>query len=324
MRRREFLVALGVLAVMPAAAQDTAQRRIGVLGSASPEQWVRRLDAFRTGLAESGYVEGRNISVEYRWAEGHNERLPGLAAELVASNVDVIVVLGGTASALAAKRASQRIPVVFRIAGDPVEFGLVARLNEPGSNATGVTTIGAEIGPKQLEILHELVPSSSAFGVLFNPTSPLAESASRQLAAAAKQLALDLHAVFASTDETIEAAFQKVRDVGAGALVVTADTFFNSRNTRIAALALKHGLPTISAYREFTEAGGLLAYGGSVKEASRLAGVYTGRILNGEQPGALPVIQPRTFELVINLKTAKALGLTVPLSLQAQAEEVIE
>ncbi len=324
MRRREFLVALGVLAVMPAAAQDTAKRRIGLLGSASPEQWVRRLDAFRTGLAESGYVEGRNISVEYRWAEGHNERLPGLAAELVASNVDVIVVLGGTASALAAKRASQRIPVVFRIAGDPVEFGLVARLNEPGSNATGVTTIGAEIAPKQLEILRELVPSSSAFGVLFNPTSPLAESASRQLAAAAKQLAPDLHSVFASTDETIEAAFRKVRDVGAGALVVTADTFFNSRNTRIAALALKHGLPTISAYREFTEAGGLLAYGGSVKEASRLAGVYTGRILNSEQPRALPVIQPRTFELVINLKTAKALGLTVPLSLQAQAEEVIE
>jgi putative ABC transport system substrate-binding protein len=324
MRRREFLVALGVLAGMPLAAQDAPKRRIGLLGSASPEQWTARLVAFRAGLADAGHVEGRNLTIEYRWAEGRNRRLPALAAELVASKVEVIVVLGGTASALAAKAASTRIPVVFRIAGDPVEFGLVAGLNEPGGNATGVTTIGAEIGPKQLELLRELVPSSSVFAVLTNPTNPLADSASRQLPAAAKQLGLELHFIHATADAELDAAFAKARDTRASGVLITADTFFNSRNGHIAGLALKHGFPTISPYREFTEAGGLMAYGGSVAEASRQAGVYTGRILNGEKPGALPVVQPRTFEFVLNLKTAKALGITIPLSLQAQADEVIE
>ena len=319
-----MLVALGMLAGLPVAAQEAPKRRIGLLGSAAPQQWTSRLVAFRAGLAETGYVEDRNLTIEYRWAEGHNRRLPALAAELVASNVDVIVVLGGTGSALAAKAASARIPVVFRIAGDPVEFGLVARLNEPGGNATGVTTIGAEMGPKQLELVHELVPSSSVFAVLTNPTNPLAESVSGRLAAAAKQLGLELLFVLVSADEGFEAALAKARDTWSGALVISADTFFNSRNGRIAALALKHGLPTISPYREFAEAGGLMAYGGSIAEASRQAGVYTGRILNGERPEALPVIQPRTFEFVLDLKTANALGITVPVSLQAQADEVIE
>ena len=275
-------------------------------------------------MAEAGYVEGQNVSVEYRWAQGRNARLPALAAELVATDVEAIVVLGGTASARAAKAATSRIPIVFRIAGDPVEFGLVARLNEPGGNATGITTIGAEIGPKQLQLLRELFPSSTAFAVLINPTSPLAETARRQFAAAAGQLGLEVHFVAASADEQFEAAFAEVRQSRAGALAISADTFFNSRNERIAELALKQALPTISPYREFAEAGGLLAYGGSIAEASRQAGVYTGRILNGATPGALPVIQPSTFELIINLKTAKALGVTMPLALQAQAHDVIE
>lgn len=325
MRRREVVVGLGLLAATGAGAQGGPKRRIGFLGgSAAGQQWPVRLAAFREALAEMGYVEGRNVSFEYRWAEGHSERLPALAAELVAENVDVIVVLAGTGSALAAKGATARIPIVFRIAGDPVEFGLVAHLNEPGGNATGITTIGAELGPKQLELLHELVPSSSAFAVLSNPTNPVADSASRHLAAASTQLGVQLHFVRAAADAEIEPAVAKARDTGAGALLVGSDAYFNSRNARIAGLALKYALPTVSPYREFAEAGGLMSYGGSITEASRQAGVYTGRVLNGEAPGVLPVIQPRTFELVLNLKTAKALSITVPLSLQAQADEVIE
>jgi putative ABC transport system substrate-binding protein len=325
MRRRDFLVGLGLFSAAAARAQGASNRRIGFLGgSAAAQQWPVRLSAFRAGLADMGYVEGRNVSFEYRWAEGQSERLPALAAELVSDNVDVIVVLAGTGSALAAKTATARIPIVFRIAGDPVEFGLVAHLNEPGGNATGITTIGAELGPKQLQLLHELVPSSSVFAVLSNPTNPVAESASRHLAAAGTRLGLQLHFVRATVDAEIEPAFAKARDTGAGALLIGSDAFFNSRNERIAGLALKYALPTVSPYREFAEAGGLMGYGGSIMEASRQAGVYTGRVLKGEAPGALPVIQPRTFELVLNLKTANALGITVPLSLQAQADEVIE
>jgi putative tryptophan/tyrosine transport system substrate-binding protein len=325
MRRREFLVALGLFPAAAARAQGAPKRRIGFLGgSAAAQQWPVRLSAFRAALAGMGYVEGRNVSFEYRWAEGHNERLPALAAELVADNVDVIVVLAGTGSALAAKGATARIPIVFRIAGDPVEFGLVAHLNEPGGNATGITTIGAELGPKQLELLHELVPSSSVFAVLSNPTNPVAESASRHLAAAGTQLGVQLQFVRATVDADIEPAFAKARETGAGALLIGSDAFFNSRNERVAGLALKYALPTVSPYREFAEAGGLMSYGGSITEASGQAGVYTGRVLNGEAPGALPVIQPRTFELVLNLKTAKALGLTVRPTLLARADEVIE
>jgi putative ABC transport system substrate-binding protein len=328
MRRREIVAGIAaLLAGSPRAlgAQRGGKPVIGLLGSASPVEWTGRLRAFLEGLTEAGYVEGRDIDIEYRWAEGNNARLSALAADLVASKVAVIVVLGNTSSTLAAKAATDTIPVVFRVAADPVELGLVNRMNQPGGNLTGVTTLGAEVGPKQLALLHELVPSASVLAALVNPSNTaLAAVLSRSLAAAASRLKLQLHLVGARSDDELDTAFLKMRELGAEALVIPADAFFNSRNERIATLALRHRVPTVSPYREFAEAGGLIAYGGSIADASRQAGVYTGRILNGEKPGDMPVLQPSKVELVLNLRTAKALGITVPLTLQAQADEVIE
>ncbi len=325
MRQRDLIVLLGGAATWPLGARAQTVPVIGILGSAVPQQWTARLRAFREGLGEMGYVEGRNVVMEYRWAEGHNERLPALAADLVALKPAVIVVLGNTHSAVAAKGATDTIPIVFRVAVDPVEFGLVDRMNQPGGNLTGVTTLGVSVGPKQLELFHELLPSTTTLAALVNPSNPgLTAILARDLPAAAQRLRLHLHLLSASADDELEQVFARLKELQAGGLVIGADTFFNSRNERIATLALQHAIPTVSPYREFVEAGGLMSYGGSIADASRLAGAYTGRILKGERPGDLPVLQATKFEFLINLKTATALGVTIPLILQAQADEVIE
>jgi putative tryptophan/tyrosine transport system substrate-binding protein len=325
-RRREFMAGIAGAALWPVAAPaQPATPVIGILGSAVPRQWTARLRAFREGLAEIGYVEGRNVAIEYRWAEGRNERLPALAADLVAANVAVIVVLGNTHSAVAAKAATATIPIVFRIAADPVEFGLVDRMNQPGGNVTGVTTLGAEVGPKHLELMHELLSSTRTIGALVNPSNPgLTAILTRDLPVAAQRLGLQLHLLSATSDEELEPVFTKLKEQQVTGLVIGADTFFNSRNERIAALALRGGIAAVSPYREFVDAGGLMSYGGSIADASRLAGTYTGRILKGEKPRDLPVTQTTKFEFLINMRTARALGITVPLILQAQADEVIE
>ena len=314
MRRREVVAGLGAAAAWPLAAPaQQAMPVIGVLGSAVPQQWTARLRAFREGLAEIGYVEGRNVAMEYRWAEGRNERLAGLAADLVRREVTAIVVLGNTHSVLAAQAATNRIPIVFRVAVNPVELGLVGSLSSPGRNLTGVTTMGVEVGPKQLELLHELMPAAGLFGLLINPTNPtLAQIQSRDFPAAAGTLGVTLHVLNASEERDFEPLFGTLAERGAGGLVIGADAFFNSRNEQLADLAIRNRMPTISPYREYADAGGLMSYGGSIADASRQAGVYLGRVLKGEKPAELPVQQAVKLELALNLKTASVLGLAVP------------
>jgi putative tryptophan/tyrosine transport system substrate-binding protein len=265
--RRDFITLLGGAAAWPLAAraQQSGMPVIGLLGSATPDWYAERLRAFREGLGETGYVEGRNVTIDYRWAEGRNDRLPPLAAELVQQQVALIATLGNTASALAAKAASSTTPIVFRIAADPVEVGLVASLARPGGSLTGVTTLGVEVGPKQLALLHEVVPAATVFALLVNPTNPaLAETQSRVVPAAARSLGLSLHVLNASTDRDFDAVFASLAELRAGALVIGVDAFFNSRSDRLAALAARHAVPTVSAYQEFTAAGGLMSYGGSI------------------------------------------------------------
>ena len=328
--RRETVGALALLggaAAWPlrARAQQPAMPVIGFLGSAFPGPWANRLRVFRQGLGETGYVEGRNVAIEYRWAETQLDRLPSLAAELVRQRVAVIVVLGGRASAEAAKAATATIPIVFRTGGDPVEDGLVPSLSRPGGNITGVTTMGTALGAKHLQLLHELVPAANVFALLVNPANVLtAEIESKNMLAAIPALGLQLHILRASSDADLDAAFASLGALRAGGLVIGADVFFGTRYERIAALAVRHAVPAISPYREFTEAGGLMSYGGDLIDSCRLAGVYTGRILKGEKPGDLPVQQATKVEFVFNLGTAKTLGITIPLSLLARADEVIE
>ena len=328
MRRRHFIAGIGAAALAGPLAARAEQRGIpviGLLGNASPSQWTARLAAFRDGLAEAGYVEGTNLSVEYRWADGRNDRLQGLVQELVERRVNVIVVLGNTASAMAAKEATSTIPIVFRVAGNPAELGLVANLGRPGGNLTGITTLGLEVGPKQLELMHEVVPATHVGALLINPTNPLlSEPLSRTLPEAARSLGLELHLVQASDDNDFEPAFQAARKSGAGWLVIGADAFFNTRNDELAALALRYGMPTISPYQEFAVAGGLMSYGGSIADGSRQAGVYTGRILKGEKPADLPVLQAAKLELVLNQNTARALDIAFQPAFLARADEVIE
>lgn len=325
-RRRTFVTFLGAGAAWPLAAR--AQRAlpvIGFLGSAVPAQWTSRVRAFRQGLSEAGFEEGRNVTIEYRWAEGKNDRLPTLAAELVARGVDVIVVLGNTTSALAAKAATTTIPIVFRVAVNPVQLGLAASLNRPGGNLTGVTTLGVEIGPKQLELVREALPKATAAGLLINPTNVvLAEILMRELPAAARSVKLQLHVVNASADHDFDTAFAKLTELKAAAVVIGPDAFFNSRNELLAQLAIRHAMPAISPYREFAEAGGLMSYGGSIPDASRQAGVYAGRIIKGEKPADMPVHMAAKLELIVNLRTAKALGRTIPEAIVVRADEVIE
>jgi putative ABC transport system substrate-binding protein len=327
MKRREFITLIGgAAAVWPfaARAQQPAMPVVGFLGGASPESDAFRVAAIRQGLKETGYVEARNMAFDYRWAEDHNERLPALAADLVRRKVAVIVSMGGNASAVAAKPATATIPIVFAIGGDPIKLGLVASLNRPGGNMTGVSFLNNTLVAKQFEILHETVPKTALIGYLVNQTSPNADADTKNVQAAAELLGQKLLVLHASTDSELEAAFVTLVQQRAGALMVGPDAFFTNRRDKLVELTARQKVPAIHFFRLFTAAGGLMSYGTSLTEPYRLVGVYAGRILNGEKPADLPVQQSTKVELVINLKTAKALGLTVPPQIVARADEVIE
>jgi putative tryptophan/tyrosine transport system substrate-binding protein len=325
MNRRELLLLGGAMITARALhAQQKAMPVIGFLGRASPGFYAPFVAAFRRGLDDTGYVEGQNVAIEYRWAEGRDDRLPALAADLVGRKVDVIVTSGGTLSALAAKSATATIPIVFNVGGDPVEFGLVVSLARPDGNLTGVSIMTTELMPKRLELLSELVPQAGAFAMLVNPNNPNAEPMIRDVQEAARARGVPLNILKASSASEIDAAFTSLVLQHAGALVVGADAFFGGQLDQLVALAARYAVPTIYEWREFTVAGGLISYGTNRTFAFRQAGIYAGRILKGANPADLPVQQPTTFELVVNLKTAQALGLTVPQSILARADEVIE
>ena len=327
MRRREFITALGSAAAawpLAARAQQPAMPVVGFLNSASPDGYRPMVTAFRQGLQEIGYVEGRTVAIEYRWAEGRSDRLPAMVADLVQRQVTVIAATT-TPAALAAKAATTTIPIVFEVGGDPVQLGLVANLNRPGGNVTGVTQLSSVVAPKRLELLHELVPTATVMALLVNPTDPApAESVSRASQAAAHTLGLELHVLNASTEGDFDAVFARLIQLRVGGLVIGSEAFFTAHSEQLAALAVRHAVPTVHSNRRFVAAGGLASYGGSITDSYRLAGVYTGRILKGEKPADLPVQQGTKIELYINLKTAKALGITVPLPLSGRADELIE
>jgi putative tryptophan/tyrosine transport system substrate-binding protein len=327
LKRREFITLLGGAGAWPLAAraqQQPAMPVIGWLNSESPDgTYGLMAAAFRKGLSETGFVEGRNVAIEYRWAESQTDRLPLLAAELIRRQVAVIAT-AGTSSALAARTATTRIPIVFSTAADPVAIGLVASLNRPGGNVTGVTNLGVELVQKQLEMLHQMVPTATIVAALVNPTFPASERQSKDLEVAARKLGLQLHVLHASTERDLDDVFATMAQLRAVALVVAPDAFFNSRQEQILALTARHSLPAIFAWREAAMAGGLMSYDVSNTDGYRLVGIYVGRILKGEKPGDLPVQELTDFKLVINLKTAKTLGLDVPLGLSAAADELIE
>jgi putative tryptophan/tyrosine transport system substrate-binding protein len=323
MRRHELMLLLGgaLTAARTLRGQQRATPVIGVLGSGSPGPLAPFVAAFRQGLSETGYVEGQNVAIEYRWAEGRYDRLAALAADLVGRKVDAILAVGGTPPALAAKAATSTIPIVFS-SGDPVSFGLVASLARPGGNLTGVSSY--ELTPKRVEMLAELVPRAKVVALLVNPSNAIAEPMIRNAQEAARAKGLELQILKASTESEIDAAFATLVALHAGALVLPSDTFFNSRLDQLVALAARHAVPAIYDWREYAAAGGLISYGPSRTGAHRLSGIYVGKILKGAKPADLPVQQPTTFELVVNLKTAIALGLTVPPSILARADEVLE
>ena len=324
--RRELITALGGAATWPltARAQQSGMPVIGFLNSASPGPWAPFVAAFHQGLNEAGYVEGRNVAVEYRWAEGHYDRLPALVADLVRRQVAVIVATGGAYPILAVKKATSKIPVVFSTGGDPVKLGLVASLNRPGGNATGVNLFTSVMEGKRLGILHELVATAALIAVLVNSNNPNTESQVKDVQEGARTLGVQVHILHASSEREIDAAFAASTQLRAGALLVGADPFFNSQRDRLVALAASHKLPALYEFREFALAGGLASYGTDLEEGYRQVGLYTGRILKGEKPADLPVVQSTKFKFVINLKTAKGLGLDVPPGLSARADEVIE
>jgi putative ABC transport system substrate-binding protein len=331
MRRRDFVALLGsaaaslILRPRTARAQQPRMPVIGYLGAESSDRFASRLRAFREGLAKAGFTEGHNVAIEYRWAEGSNERLPALAAELLRHPVSVLAAPGSIASALAAKAATQTIPIVFETGADPIVTGLVASLRQPGGNITGVTSLNAAVGAKRLELLQELAPAAKTFAVLVNPSNPKnADATTNDLQAAARTLGCSLQVLNASTEAEFDPAFAALAELKAGGLVIANETFFASRSEQLAALTLRHRMPAVHQSREFVSAGGLLSYGGSVRQSHSQAGAYVGRILKGEKPGELPVVQVTTVELTVNLKTAKALGVNVPLTLLGRADEVIE
>jgi putative tryptophan/tyrosine transport system substrate-binding protein len=303
-------------------AQQPAMPVIGFLHAASPEASAPMTTAFRQGLKEAGYVEGHNVAIENRWAEGHYDRLPALAADLVRRQVAVIVT-GGTPPALAAKAASSTIPIVILVGVDPVQIGLVAGLNRPGGNVTGLAVLGVELAAKRLEVLHELL-RTSAVALLVKPNSPITEPETKGVRDAARSLGLQLHVLDASTEGEIDAAFEKLIELRAGGLLVSVDAFLLNQRDQIVALAARHAVPAIYGLREFAAAGGLMSYGTDLADGFRQVGIYAGKILKGAKPADLPVQRVVRVEFVINLKTAKTLGLTVPITLLGRADEVIE
>jgi ABC-type uncharacterized transport system substrate-binding protein len=326
MRRRELILfsSAAVAWSLAARAQQKAVPVIGFLSGSSPRLFVPLVAAVRQGLSETGYVEGQNVSIEYRWAEGQYDRLPALAADLIARNVDLIVATGGAASARAAKTATLTIPIVFTTGSDPVEAGLVDSLARPGGNITGVSILNVELIPKRIELISELVPEARVIAVLVNPNNPVSEPMIRDVPEAARTKGLQLSILKASTESEIDTAFASPDLLHAAALVVAPDPFFGTRWKQFVTLASRHNIPAIYAWREFVSAGGLISYGTSLPAAYRQVGTYAGKILKGAKPADLPVQQPTTFELVVNLNAAKALGLTVPPSILARANEVIE
>jgi len=326
-RRRKFLATLlggaAVAWLLPARAQQPAMPVIGFLNGASPGPYAPMVAAFRQGLKEAGYVEGQNVAIEYRWADAQYDRVPTMAAELIGRQVTVIV--ANTPGAQVVKAATTTIPIVFTTGSDPMQIGLVASLGRPGGNVTGVTTLNVEVGPKRLELAHDLAPTATTIAVLVNPTNRNTETELRDLEAAATALGLRLHILRASTERDLDEVFATLSRLRAGVLVISgADTFLISRSEQIAALSVHHAVPTIFQFREFAAAGGLLSYGGSITDTYRQAGIYAGRILKGEKPADLPVQQGVKVELIVNLKTARALGVAVPTALLVRADEVIE
>jgi|SRR5665213_205030 len=328
MKRRGFITLLGGTAAMSALgarAQQTAMPVIGFLSSTSPQTFAARLPAFAKGLKEEGYIEGQNVALEYRWAGDHEDQLPVLAAELVHRQVTVIAA-GGSSASKAAKAATATIPIVFETASDPVTLGLVARLNRQGGNLTGVTNLNVEVGQKRLELLRELLPAATIIAVLVDPSDAptLTEQFMQNMQAAAPALGMKLNVLHASTDRDLETVFADLGQLRADALVIGPYLFFTSRIERLGALSLRHAVPAIFSNRPFVTAGGLISYGGDATETYRLVGIYTGKILKGKKPGDLPVQRATKVELIINLKTAKALGIVIPLALSGRADELIE
>jgi len=327
MKRREFITLLGGAAVawpIAARAQQTAIPVVGFLGTTTPDDFADRVAAFREGLKEAGYVEGQNVVVEYRWPEGNYDRLTTLAADLVRRQVSVIAAVGGEPSPLAAKAATATIPIVFSIGGDPVRLGLVASLNRPGGNITGVNFFQSELGAKRLGLLHDLLPKASAIGMLVNPTFADAETHARDVKETALPLGLQIHVVRARTVDDFDTAFAALAQQKIDALLLANDSFFHGERRKLIALAARYAIPAVYFWRDFPVDGGLMSYSPSLTQAYRQVGIYTGKILNGAKPADLPVVQPTKFEFVINLKTAKTLGLTFPPGLLAIADEVIE
>jgi putative tryptophan/tyrosine transport system substrate-binding protein len=327
MRRRAFIAGLAAAAAWPIVtrAQQTAVPVVGFLNGGAAWESAKNTAAFLQGLSQTGYVEGRNVLIEYRWAEGHYDRLPTLAADLVRRRVAVIAAIGGPPQALAAKATNTTIPIVFQVGADPVAMGLVASLNRPGGNVTGVTSLNLEVGPKRLELMHVLLPKATSMALLVNPSNATnTEVESKAIAAAARTLQLKLYVLHASTDRDLDKAFASLVEHRVAGLVIGPDSFLQSRTEQIAGLATEHAIPAVTPYREFAVSGGLASYGGDLAESWRQAGIYTGRVLKGERPADLPVQQVTKLELVINMKTARAFGLTVPEALLATADEVIQ
>ena len=324
MSRRDFIALVGAAAAWTASARAQAMPVLGYLGSESPERYGSRLTAFREGLAEAGYVEGRNVTIEFRWAEGQYNRLPALAMDLANRQVNAIVAAGGAQVALAAKSATARIPIVFEMGGDPVALGVVDSLSRPGGNLTGVSSLSVEVSRKRLEFMHEVRPDTNVFAVAVNPTSPTSESQLKNLHTAADSLGLELVVLKASTEQEFDGMFAAVHERRAGGLVFSSDPYFAYRSQQLAALAVRHAVPAMTQSRDFPLAGGLMSYGGDFDQSHRHSGIYAGRILKGQKPSDLPVQRVTKVELFINLKSASTLGISFPPSLLSSADRVIE